>query len=75
MFTDIRAAVGRLWGATTTILISLGGALMAVKADPDLAPFVAQMTTSYPWSTKAIGAVCLGAAVLRMIAPPQSKVV
>lgn len=73
-FKRAREMVGALWGATTTVTLAVGGALMAVKADPDFAPYLTEVTAMFPWLPKAIAIAGLTAAVLRLAASPPPKV-
>lgn len=70
MLARVRALIGNAWGATTTIVISTAAALMAIKADPDLAPYIATVTGMFPWLPKAIAVIGLLAAGLRYFVPP-----
>lgn len=65
MLAKIRAVVGNLWGATSTIVLSVGVAVMAFAAENPQA-ITPEIKRGLFWLGLAV-------AILRAVAPPPPK--
>lgn len=65
----IREAVGKLWGATTTLVLSIGVAILPLMQGID--PDVVHAHPALMWTILILGIVVT---VLRVIAPPPPSV-
>lgn len=68
-FAEVREAVGKIWGTTTTIGLGLGAAALPVLQNVD-----PQLVTDHPSIRVGIFGVGVGVAVLRVVAPPPPSV-
>lgn len=64
-WSKVRELAGKVWGATTTIVLALSVGVMGAMADPQVGP---GLTAMAPWLPKV--AIVLGgvAAVIRAVA-------
>jgi hypothetical protein len=65
----VREAIGRLWGATTTLVLSIGVAVLPILQGID--PDVVHAHPALMWAILLLG---VGVTVLRVIAPPPPAV-